>query len=231
MGSLHQQFDATAGYIIVRLIVATVLGGIIGLEREIRHKPAGLRTNMFICMGSAMFTILSNELAKNWNGDHTRIAAQIIAGIGFIGAGAILRERGSITGLTSAATIFVSAGIGMAAGGGLYAAAAFATILIIIALVALGKVEHHFEQKRLRVTYEVIGQTTEAILSELNIILAEENLRLQDVHAAAMDGHSRVVFDVEGLRPGYNGLTVRLHQSSAFSSVQVLDMSGKRHER
>ena len=101
----------------VRLTLAAVLGGIIGLERALKRRPAGLRTNMFICFGSAMFTILSNDLAAEWGiGDHTRIAAQIIPGIGFIGAGSILHAKGSVSGLTTAATIFVVASIGMACG-------------------------------------------------------------------------------------------------------------------
>src|SRR5207253_632499 len=106
--------------ILLRLCLAALLGGFIGLERELKHKPAGLRTNMFICFGSAMFTILSVELAGKFVGDHTRIAAQIIPGIGFIGAGSILHSRGSVQGLTTAATLFVVASIGMAAGGGFY---------------------------------------------------------------------------------------------------------------
>ncbi len=106
---------------VVRLTLAALLGGIIGLEREFKRKPAGLRTNMFICFGSAMFTILSTELARKFGiGDHTRIAAQIIPGIGFIGAGSILHDKGGVSGITTAATIFVVASIGMAAGGGLY---------------------------------------------------------------------------------------------------------------
>src|SRR5215471_21739055 len=92
---------------IAPLVVAAILGGIIGLERQLRHKPAGLRTNIFICFGAAMFTVLSNQLAGSMGGDHTRVAAQIIPGIGFIGAGSILHARGSVTGLTTAATLFV----------------------------------------------------------------------------------------------------------------------------
>src|SRR6476646_9202240 len=122
----------------VRLTLAAFLGGIIGLEREMKRKPAGLRTNMFICFGAAMFTILSEELASRWPGDHTRIAAQIIPGIGFIGAGSILHSRGSVTGLTTAATLFVVASIGMACGGGFYLQAIFATMLIYLALHLLG---------------------------------------------------------------------------------------------
>src|SRR5215470_11464065 len=115
---------------VAKLLLAACLGGAIGLERQTKHRPAGLRTNLFICMGSALFTLLSDQLAGAHTGDHTRIAAQIIPGIGFIGAGSILHERGSVTGLTTAATIFVVASIGMAVGGGLYLPAIFATVLI-----------------------------------------------------------------------------------------------------
>jgi putative Mg2+ transporter-C (MgtC) family protein len=130
-----------------RLILATVLGGLIGLERQFRHKAAGLRTNMLICFGSAMFTVLSGQIADKFGGDHTRIAAQVIAGIGFLGAGTILHSQGSVVGLTSAATIFVTASVGMAAGAGLYATATFATVVVLIALVGLGKLEDYFNRK------------------------------------------------------------------------------------
>jgi putative Mg2+ transporter-C (MgtC) family protein len=226
MHFLHQQLDSTTYAVLLRLFVAAILGGIIGLEREFRHKPSGLRTNMFICFGSALFTIMSDRLASNWGGDHTRIAAQIIAGIGFIGAGSILHDRGSISGLTSAATIYVSAAVGMATGGGQYIAAGFGTFLAIVSLVVLGRVEHHFESKRLRITYEVTGHDAESVIGELNRILAEQNLKMEDVHAAAMNGASRVVFAVSGLRQGYSGLTIRLHQSNVFFQVQTLDTGG-----
>src|SRR5262245_65811207 len=101
--SLEELFSKT----LARLLLAAVLGGIIGLERELKHRPAGLRTNMFMCFGSAMFTVISLELGAP--SDPTRIAAQVITGIGFIGAGSILRARGGVTGLTTAATIFVVA--------------------------------------------------------------------------------------------------------------------------
>ncbi len=131
-----------------RLVLAVFLGGLIGLERQFRHKAAGLRTNMLICFGSAMFTVLSGQVADKFGGDHTRIAAQIIAGIGFLGAGTIIHAQGSVIGLTSAATIFVTASVGMAAGAGLYATATFATLVVLIALVGLGKLEDYFERKQ-----------------------------------------------------------------------------------
>src|SRR5262249_50765657 len=91
-GTLSSEFSIV-GMFMVRLVLAAILGGVIGLEREYRHRPAGLRTNMFICFGAAMFTLLSDQLHDGHAGDHTRIAAQIIPGIGFIGAGSILHSR------------------------------------------------------------------------------------------------------------------------------------------
>ena len=123
------------------LLLAALLGGLVGLERQLRHKPAGLRTNMLICFGSALFTMISYDMAGNVGGDHTRIAAQIIPGIGFIGAGVVLRERGTIVGITSAATIFVMASIGMAVGAGMVWTATFATMFCLVALILLGKLE------------------------------------------------------------------------------------------
>src|SRR5579863_10225940 len=113
--------------VVGRLLLAAVLGGAVGMERELSHKPAGIRTNMLICLGAALFTIISYEMAGNVGGDHTRIAAQIIPGIGFIGAGVVIRERGAVMGITSAATIFVMASIGMAVGAGMIMTSIFAT--------------------------------------------------------------------------------------------------------
>src|SRR5580698_1735789 len=148
---------------LVRLVLAAILGGLIGLERELRHRPAGLRTNMFICFGAAMFTILSDALAVKYLGDHTRISAQIIPGIGFIGAGSILHTRGLTTGLTTASTLFVVASIGMATGGGLYLTAIFATGVILIALFTLGHLEQTFNLKTLLMSYEVKGASVDEI--------------------------------------------------------------------
>src|SRR3984957_21221410 len=113
------------------------------------RSPAGLRTNMFICFGAAMFTVLSSGLA-GVPSDAARIAAQIIPGIGFIGAGSILHNRGLTTGLTTASTLFVVASVGMAAGGGFYVTALFATGLVLLALFALGHMEETFNIKLLK---------------------------------------------------------------------------------
>src|SRR5262245_37161737 len=158
---------------LARLTLAAVLGGIIGLEREMKRRPAGLRTNMFICFGAAMFTTLSMDLAQG--NEATRIASQIIPGIGFIGAGSILREKGGVTGLTTAATIFVVAAIGMAAGGGLYLMAIFATVLIYAALEVLGWVEQQLNLKPVMLNYIIMSEKApDVILDEINQALEEQ---------------------------------------------------------
>jgi putative Mg2+ transporter-C (MgtC) family protein len=132
--------------LIVRLLLAAVLGAAIGIEREYHQKPAGLRTNILIALGSALFTTISIDLVRG-GGTPDRIAAQIVTGIGFLGAGAILRSRGSIHGMTTAATIWVNAAVGMAVGAGLFANAAIATAITLAVLLPLGAVEAYFERR------------------------------------------------------------------------------------
>src|SRR2546429_4474365 len=124
--------------IFLRLTVAAALGAIIGIERDLRRRPAGVRTSLFVCLATALFTILSGEIAHRFgDSGSTRIASNIVQGVGFLGAGAILREAGGVVGMTTAATVFVEAAIGMAAGGGLYSVAAYATGLVLFGLVVI----------------------------------------------------------------------------------------------
>ncbi len=222
MNSFRTEMGVVLSTTILRLTVAAILGGIIGLERQLKHKPAGLRTNMFICFGSALFTVLSGQLAGNLGGDHTRIAAQIIPGIGFIGAGSILHARGSTMGLTTAATVFVVASVGMAAGGGLYITAVFATGVILIALALLGQFEKRMSLRSLSYTFEVTGTNTETVLNELSKVLAAEELDMEEINAVSADGSSRVVFSVKCVKTQEEELNVRLHESGVFSSVRML---------
>jgi putative Mg2+ transporter-C (MgtC) family protein len=221
MNLLRSEMGTVVSSTIMRLVVATILGGIIGLERQLRHKPAGLRTNLFICFGAAMFTVLSDQLAGSLGGDHTRVAAQIIPGIGFIGAGSILHSRGSVVGLTTAATIFVVASVGMAAGGGLYITAVFATGVILIALAVLGRLERRF-MKSMLLTYEVTGANAESVLIEGNRILDEAHTTMQNVRVAGTAGHVRVLFSVDGPQEDQDEIKLLLHQSSVFSTVSSL---------
>jgi putative Mg2+ transporter-C (MgtC) family protein len=207
---------------LARLVLAAVLGGAIGLERELRHRPAGLRTNMFICFGAAMFTILSDALAVENIGDHTRIAAQIIPGIGFIGAGSILHNRGLTTGLTTASTLFVVASVGMATGGGLYVTAIFATLVVLLALFALGQLEQTFSVKTLLVTYEVTGASVEGINQEVNRILEQNHRMMQNVVSGSTGQHMRMQFDVSGCNRDQKKFFSELKTSSVLGKVTSL---------
>jgi len=131
----------------LRLALAAGLGGAIGLQREFHQKPAGLRTNMLIALGSALFAILSVELGAG-AGSPDRIAAQVVTGIGFLGAGAILRTGDHIHGLTTAATIWVNAAIGMAAGLGSYTVATLAAGITLVVLAVLPTLENLVEGRR-----------------------------------------------------------------------------------
>ncbi len=204
----------------LRLVVAAILGGLIGLERELKHRPSGLRTNLFICLGAAMYTVLSDALAVEHIGDHTRIAAQIIPGIGFIGAGTIIHAgRDLVTGITSAATLFVVASVGMAVGGGFYLTATFATGLILICLFLLGRVEEQFSLKLAVHTYEVAGPSAEEISVEVNRILESIHSITQNVQIAATREHVRFQFEVEGTRKEQQQVFRGLQQSPILASA------------
>lgn len=144
--------------LLAKLALAVLLGGFVGLERELSGKPAGLRTNILICVGSAMLMDLSIRIGITDTGarvgDPARLAAQVISGIGFLGAGTILQARGTVVGLTTAATIWVVAAIGLTLGSGSYYEACAATLIVTSVLYGLGKAE-----KRLLATRRVISGT------------------------------------------------------------------------
>jgi putative Mg2+ transporter-C (MgtC) family protein len=184
---------------LARLTLAAILGGVVGLERELKHRPAGLRTNIFICFGASMFTVLSIQLGGL--SEATRIASQIIPGIGFIGAGSILRGKSGITGLTTAATIFVVASIGMACGGGLYMLAIFATVLLYLALTVLGALERQFNLKPLLMNYSVVtDKSPQEVVEAVNKVLADQDKELNSMRLSKIDGKERVEFSVGATR-------------------------------
>lgn len=126
---------------IISIVLAVALGGTIGLERQLSGKAAGLRTNVLICLGAAVYTLISKQIALQYNDSVARIAAQIVTGVGFIGAGAIIQDRGGIHGLTTAATIWLVASIGMACGAHFYRLAVLTTIVAMAVLIGLAKLE------------------------------------------------------------------------------------------
>ena len=140
---MHAMAEAFRLDLAMKLMLAVLAGGAVGLERQIAGKPAGLRTNILICLGSALLMHLSIGIPAAFDrvGDPTRIAAQVVTGIGFIGAGTIMQARGTITGLTSAATIWVVAAIGLTIGAGFFVEGLGATSVVMIVLAGLGKLE------------------------------------------------------------------------------------------
>ncbi|MDD5063265.1 MAG: MgtC/SapB family protein [Phycisphaerae bacterium] len=128
---------------IFAILLAVCCGAAIGLERQLKRKPAGLRTNVLICLGAAVFTIISARMAGDKD-SITRIAAQIVTGVGFLGAGAVIQDRGGIHGLTTAATIWLVASVGMACGAKLYLLAVISTLIAVIVLVGLRRLENRF---------------------------------------------------------------------------------------
>ena len=135
-----------------KLVIAVLCGGAIGLERQISGKPAGLRTNILICLGSALLMDLSIKLGVSRgggrSGDPARLAAQVVTGIGFLGAGTIMQSRGAITGLTSAATLWLVAAIGLTIGGGFFVEGLGATALVMLVLAGLKPLEHKLQRAR-----------------------------------------------------------------------------------
>ena len=165
---------------IPRLIVASALGGLIGLEREVKRRSAGVRTNLLICMGAAFFTLLSAVLAGDGSPNKGQVASNIVQGIGFLGAGLIIHNRSRISGLTSAASVWVVASIGMACGAGLLAAAAVATVIVIIALELVGFLERRASIKIYSLIYEARGADQTAMLRSILDAMDKAGERLAD---------------------------------------------------
>jgi putative Mg2+ transporter-C (MgtC) family protein len=126
---------------LVRFAVSVIVGGLIGLERQLEHKPAGLRTIILVCLGSTIFMLIAMEL-RPLDADTGKIIAGIITGIGFLGAGAIIRSGPDVHGLTTAATIWLASGLGIAIGAGYYMLALIAAVLTLVVLRVLGMLEH-----------------------------------------------------------------------------------------
>jgi putative Mg2+ transporter-C (MgtC) family protein len=169
--------------LLVKLLLAVLLGGIIGFEREIAGKPAGLRTNILICIGACLLMDMSTRIGVLPSGarvgDPARIAAQVVSGVGFLGAGTIMQSQGVVTGLTSAATICVVAAIGMTVGAGFYVEGVGARLLVTFVLAGLGNLEHYVRRAR-RVVSATIRVKLGTPESEVAATLRAHGITIQD---------------------------------------------------
>jgi putative Mg2+ transporter-C (MgtC) family protein len=177
--------ESISGNFIIRLVVASVLGGIIGLERDIHGRAAGLRTNLLISLGAAVFMLISESIAESYSikmgdsffrADPGRIAAQVVTGIGFLGAGAIIKYGFSIRGLTTAACIWISAGIGMSSGAGFFELAIVTTAIGLLCLIVLNILEKKYAKASYRVLEVETSNDTD--ISSLINTLKRKNLTI-----------------------------------------------------
>ena len=201
-----------------------MLGGAIGLEREIAGKPAGLRTNILICMGATLLTDVSIGLVSGPDGtrlgDPSRLAAQIVTGIGFLGAGTIMQARGTITGLTSAATIWVVAAIGITIGAGHYLEAAGAGVLVTLVLAGLGNIEHRLRRAR-RVLSATVRAKPGFAFEELDALLSASGIKIMG--SRTFDHAEDRVFELKLSGPArqYDVVTEKLLVREDILSVNI----------
>jgi putative Mg2+ transporter-C (MgtC) family protein len=181
-----------------RLLWAALLGSLIGIERSVRRRPAGMRTSVCVTMGAALFTIMSVEIArKTGDTSTTRIASNIVQGIGFLGAGVILRERGSVVGLTTAAAIFGEAAIGMAAGAGFYAVSGVAFLIILFALVALIYAENLFNLKPRYMLFRISTSTGEDLVPFVHDLFSKLGIALDNFQVSMAADKNLIQFDAD----------------------------------
>lgn len=170
--------------IIIRLVLSAIVGGLIGMEREVNNRPAGLRTHVLVTLGSALVMLVSIDgfynLADRVPGDPARLASQVVSGIGFLGAGTIMRTGNSINGLTTAASLWVSAGIGLAIGSGYYLGGIVTGIIVLITLMSLGFFEKKILKKKYK-TIDVVSSGRPGIIGQMGTLFGKYYVSIKDI--------------------------------------------------
>jgi putative Mg2+ transporter-C (MgtC) family protein len=194
--------------LLVQLLLAVLLGGAVGIERELKGKPAGLRTNILICIAAVLFTSLSIRLAQG-RGDPGRLAAQILTGVGFIGAGTILHTRGAVTGLTSAATIWVVTAIGVALGSRAYVEALGATVLVMLVLAGLGRFEDFLARQSTTTRLIIHARPHPTAVQDLENLVRRTGLEVVDTASRQENVDLVVELKIQGFQ--------RLHEEAMIA--------------
>ena len=210
--------------ILLRLTVAAGLGAVIGVERDLHERPAGVRTSLFVCLATALFTVLSGEIAHAF-GDtgSTRIASNIVQGVGFLGAGAILREAGGKVGMTTAATIFLEAAIGMAAGGGFYAVATYATVLVLFGLVVIGWAARRLNIKRRNMIFRITTSHANNVATEVQKAVADMKIAMRQFRVSLVGVNSIVEFEADVSHSQQEAIVNQLHREGIVTEVIPLE--------
>ncbi len=226
---LFPELAAAPGFLndfLLKSAMAILCGGLIGIERELKKKPAGFRTNILICLGSTYFmmvSILVGGSALGKTGDPSRIAAQVVTGIGFIGAGTIIQSRGHIAGLTTAALIWVVAAVGLFIGAGYPALAGLATLLIFLTLTVLGMVERRILATcRLRDCVVVFADDGGKTRKQITRLLASHETALQDPQFQAANGSVTLTLQYCDNHPEHKKLLSDLWMIEGIREVRPL---------
>lgn len=213
-----QQWVVTGG-VAGRLLMAAALGGAIGVDREWHHKPSGVRTNLLICFGAALFTFLSPIIAGEGSGNKAQIASNIVQGVGFLGAGLILHNRDRVSGLTSAATVWAVASIGMACGAGLYFPALYSAVLVIAVLEIVGLLETKANLKSYTMLYEARGENSTGMTLAILNAMDKENRRLDQIDNQSIAQVQRLLFSVTATRRCHSRLQASLSSSPEIEKL------------
>lgn len=193
---------------VIKLLLAVVIGGLIGAEREYRDKVAGFRTLIFICVGATLFTLFSIKLGGS--GDPARIAANIVSGVGFLGAGAIMRSMGRVTGLTTAAMIWLAAALGMGIGGGAYLLVGLGALVTLVVLFLFPRIEARISRPSDVRTYEVVSPISADLLRELENMIAGCGLCIKESRRSKVGTEMTCTWSLSGPPKGHTQLTEKL---------------------
>jgi putative Mg2+ transporter-C (MgtC) family protein len=202
----------------LRLVLAVLVGGLVGFEREYRDKAAGFRTYILICTGAALFTLLSFRLGE---GADVRIATGIVSGVGFLGAGAIMREGGKVAGITTAAGIWLTAALGMGVGGGQYTLVAAATTLVLIVLWFFPSISHRIKDMTDEKTYVVTCAASNKKLAELQALFPKCGLHVKEFQRAKKDDQMVCTWEVNGSLASHEALVKRLFDDPQVTEFHV----------
>jgi len=225
--------------IVLRLLLSVLLGGLVGFERESHNRPAGFRTHILVCTGSALVMLVSSysfvdQLGVGFEADPGRIAAGVVTGIGFLGAGTIMQQRGSIRGLTTAASIWVVSGIGLAVGVGFYFGAVLTTVLVLLSLFLLGRIEKSFFAKRRLRTLIITALVQPGLLGVIGLILGEMMINIRKINLGDPEptgngsGHSeKIVLELLLEMPLDVNLGTLFRRLYDVSSVEEINWQGE----
>ena len=211
--------------ILMRLLFAAAMGAVIGVEREVHRRPAGVRTSMFVCMATALFTVVSVQLGHIFgDSSPTRIASNIVQGIGFLGAGAILKDSAGLVGMTTAATIFAEAAIGMAAGGGMYGVAATAAGIVLFGLVVMAWWADRLNLHGRMMVFRFTTSHGDSVAGEVQRLLATLKIPAQHFRVSMSGTTSVVEFEADVSHSTQAKIVEQLNRQGV--TTEVLPLQG-----